>query len=365
MYIKHLQLNNFRNYRTLNIQFNQGINLLIGSNGQGKTNILEAINYLLTGKSYRIKQENELIHWEEKNFYLQAIFNIQDRDINLESYYEPRKKVMKINGLSCQKLSDYVGTVNAVFFSPDDLNIIKEGPQQRRRFLDHLITQVKPSHISLMNSYLRIIRQKTILLKTEKNYNLLKAQLQVWNEQLVDVGGKIIKNRWDLRNELSDHCNPIFNQIFAQELNMNLTYVSIGKTLEECLHMFPEVLSKKMSQEIERKAALIGPHRDDLQIDLNDRSAKLFASQGQQRALVLCLKLAEMEIILNEKGEYPILLLDDVLSELDSSRRQYLMNYIRSSPKQTIITMTDGEKELINPDTPIFEVSQGKIRRRQ
>ncbi|KUO61882.1 MAG: DNA replication protein RecF [Gracilibacter sp. BRH_c7a] len=364
MYIKDLHLKNFRNYKVQHIQFQQGINLLIGSNGQGKTNIIEAINYLLTGKSYRIKQEDELILWEENSFYLNGIFNVVDRDINLESYYEPRKKVMKINQLSCKKLSDYVGTINAVFFSPDDLNIIKKGPQERRRFLDHLISQLRPAHIPLLNSYLRIIKQKNILLKSEKNYNLLKSQIQVWNEQLIELGLKIIKNRWDFTDRLNEYCSPIFNQIFSPEYNMDLIYLTTGKSLEEALENFPDYIFKKMAQEIERKAVLVGPHRDDVQIIFNNKEAKLFASQGQQRALVLCLKLAEMEIILNEKGEYPILLLDDVLSELDSYRRQYLMNYIRSSQKQTIITMTDLEEELITCDTPIFEVNKGRIRRK-
>lgn len=365
MYIKDLHLKNFRNYREQNIKFKQGINLLIGSNGQGKTNIIEAINYLLTGKSYRIKQEDELILWEKNSFYLKAIFNVVDRDINLESYYEPRKKVMKINQLSCKKLSDYVGTVNAVFFSPDDLNIIKKGPQERRRFLDHIISQLRPSHIPLLNSYLRIIRQKNILLKKEKNYNLLKSQIEVWNEQLISLGSKIIKNRWEFTDQLNEYCCPIFNQIFSPESNMELTYMTTGKTLEEALDIFPDYISRRMNQEIERKAVLVGPHRDDLQIIFNNKSAKLFASQGQQRALVLCLKLAEMEIILVDKGEYPILLLDDVLSELDIYRRQYLMNYIRSSQKQTIITMTDLEEELITDDTTTFEVYQGTIRRKE
>lgn len=363
MYIKDLYLKNFRNYREQNIKFEQGINLLIGSNGQGKTNVIEAINYLLTGKSYRIKQEEELILWEENSFYLKAIFNVVDRDISQESYFQPRKKVMKINQLACKKLSDYVGTVNAVFFSPDDLNIIKKGPQERRRFLDHLICQLRPSHIPLLNSYLRIIRQKSILLKTEKNYNLLKSQIQVWNEQLINLGSKVITNRWEFTDRLNEYCNPIFNQIFSHDINMELTYLTTGKTLQEALDIFPDYVFKKRDQEIERRAVLVGPHRDDLQILFNNKSAKLFASQGQQRALVLCLKLAEMEIILTEKGEYPILLLDDVLSELDIQRRQYLMSYIKASPKQTIITMTDLEEDLITSDITMFEVYQGKIRR--
>lgn len=366
MYINDLYLHNFRNYRDQKIEFSRGINFLVGSNGQGKTNVLEGIYYLLTGKSYRVRQENELILWGEKSFYLQARFTVGSRLLKLESYYENKKKVMKINQVACRRLSDYVGTVNAVFFSPDDLSIIKKGPNERRKYLDLLIAQNRPSHIALLNSYLRIIKQKNTLLKTIRNLNSGKKQLEIWNKQLVETGSKIIKNRYEFTEKLQNHSEKIFGRIFSPEESIKLTYVSLGqKTLEEALAAFPEILEKKMDREVERQEVLYGPHRDDLLINLNDRSARLFASQGQQRSLVLCLKLAEMEIILKERDEYPILLLDDVLSELDELRREYLVKYINSSCKQTLITMTGSDRSIINETAAVFSVCQGHIRREQ
>lgn len=366
MHIKNLNLHNFRNYAHQNVEFQQGINLLVGSNGQGKTNALEGIYYLLTGKSYRVKLENELILWGEKNFYLQASFNAMDRLINLESYYETGKKVMKINQLACKRLSDYVGTVNAVFFSPDDLNIVKKSPNERRRFLDLLIAQVRPGHIALLNSYLKVIRQKNTLLRREKNLTSLRKQLRAWNEQLIEMGTKIIINRWEFTETLNNYSRPIFNSIFSSQDHMDLYYIGLGKRdIEESLRLFPKMLENKMEQEIDRKIVLIGPHRDDIMIELNGRSAKLYGSQGQQRSLVLCLKLAEMEIILSEKGEYPILLLDDVLSELDEFRREYLIKYINTADKQTIITMTGADDKIINQEKVVYKVNNGRIRREQ
>ncbi len=366
MIIKNFSLYNFRNYNEQKIDFQQGINLLIGSNGQGKTNILEGINYLLTGKSYRVKQENELILWGKDKFYLQASCLVNDRLIKLESYYETGKKVMKINQLACKRLSDYVGTVNAVFFSPDDLNIIKKSPNERRRFLDILIAQVKPAHVSLLNSYLKIIKQKNILLRHEKRIDLLKGQIQAWNEQLVEIGSKIIINRGVFTEKLNNYCRTIFKSIFSVDDDIDLVYSSLGKKdINEALSIFPEILEIKMMLEIEKKTVIIGPHRDDLLIDLNGKAAKLFASQGQQRSMVLCLKLAEMEIILKEKGDYPILLLDDVLSELDEFRREYLIEYIDSANKQTIITMTGADQKIVNRKKAVYQVTNGSIRREE
>jgi DNA replication and repair protein RecF len=298
MDIKSFQLDNFRNYCDQKIEFQKGINLLVGENGQGKTNILEGINYLLTGKSYRAKQEQELIRWGEKNFYLKANCQIKDRTVGLESYFETGKKVMKINKLSIRRLSDYVGTVNAVFFSPDDLNIVKKSPNERRRFLDLLIAQVKPGHVLLMNTYIKIVKQKNNLLRNEKRQDSLKKQLPVWNEQLVDAGSKIILNRWSFAEKLNQFCQPIFKSIFSVNDQIDLSYYSLGKKdINEALQTFQQLLEQKMNMEIEKRMILIGPHRDDLNIELNNKPAKLFASQGQQRSSVLSLKLAEMEII--------------------------------------------------------------------
>lgn len=366
MYIENLYLHNFRNYHDEKIEFHNGINLLVGSNGQGKTNVLEGVYYLLTGKSYRIRHESELIRWGENSLYLSAAFTIQDRRLKLESYYENTKKVLKINQVACKKLSEYVGTVNVVFFSPDDLSIIKEGPTERRKFLDLLIAQNRPTHITLLNTYLKIIKQKNILLKDKKNKGNIQTQLEIWNEQLVETGSKIMRNRWEFTEKLQKFSEEIFPKIFSPKEKITLTYFTLGKKdLQRALDSFPALLSEKMNKEIERKMSLIGPHRDDLLVEMNDKSARFFASQGQQRVLVLCLKLAEMEIILNEKDEYPVLLLDDVLSELDEFRRDYLINYINSSLKQTIITMTGTDRNIINEHTAVFYVNNGQLRRKK
>jgi len=364
MYIKDLYLHNFRNYQEQKVEFDEGINLLIGPNAQGKTNALEAIYYLITGKSYRVRKENELILWGAKNFYLKSTFKIQDRQLKLESYYEPNKKIMKINQVPCRRLSDYVGTVNAVFFSPDDLEIVKKSPTERRRFLDFLIAQLRPSHIALLNTYLKVLKQKKSLLKREVNNKILKEQLSIWNQQLVDIGSKIIINRAEFTKKLNKYSLPIFQSIFPENNTLELVYYSLNKKdIEDSLASFPAILENKMTQEIEKRSVLFGPHRDDLLIEINGRPARNYASQGQQRVIVLCLKMAEMEIILKEKGEYPILLLDDVLSELDEKRRHYLLEYIHSTQKQTIITMTEADDKIVSKKAAVFQVFQGRIRR--
>ncbi|AHF08715.1 MULTISPECIES: DNA replication/repair protein RecF [Dehalobacter] len=365
MYIKELYLVNFRNYQEQKIDFQPGINLLMGSNGQGKTNILEGIGYLISGKSAHCKSENDLIRWGEKNFYLSGSFLVSERLFMLEGYYETGKKVMKINQLACKRLSDYVGTVNGVSFYPDDLNIVKKGPNERRRFIDLLIAQIRPTHFALLNAYLRAVHQKNILLKNERNINLLRIQLQAWNEQICEIGSKIIINRSEFTDKLNTHCRKIFQSIFSDEDHLDIVYQALGKKdLEQALQSFPEILEKKMIQEIERKAVLFGPHRDEIIIYLNGNDTRIFASQGQQRSLVLSLKLAEMEIIRNEKDEYPILLLDDVLSELDEYRRDYLIEYINTLQKQTIITMTGADDRITNQNAVVYQVSNGNIRRK-
>lgn len=364
MFINSLYLNNFRNYEKQEIIFANGINILVGSNGQGKTNVLEGIYYLLTGKSYRVSHESELIHWGQKNFYLKANFQAFGRKYCLESYYEKGKKAIKINNIACQKLSEYVGMINVVFFTPDDLNIIKSGPLERRRFIDLLIIQIKPSHISLLNTYIRILKQKNKLLKSKLSKAEIRDQLMVWNDQLLEVGTRIIRNRYEITEKLQNQCSKMFSQVFGCQEDMDIQYISLGKKgLEETLAYFPEALEKYKEPELEKRAVLVGPHRDDIIVSINGRSARYYASQGQQRSLVLCLKLAEMEIINNEKEEYPILLLDDVLSELDESRREYLMDYIAFSNIQTMITATDLSQTEKQKEGSIYRVKQGTIRR--
>lgn len=364
MMINYFKLQNFRNYKDETIEFLPGINILIGDNGQGKTNLIEGIYYLLTGKSYRVQKEHELLSWDQSEFHLHGDFLMAAHKVSLESHYKNKKKMVKVNQVPCQRLSDFVGTINVIFFSPDDLVMIKGGPLERRRFLDLHIAQMRPGHVSLLNAYNKVIQQKSALLKSLVSKSLKYTQLQLWNEQLITLGEKIIRNRVDLTKKLQNVADLIYGNLTFQKEKLNVTYIALGNNnVNEAISEFPKLLNDKLEQEIERQMVLIGPHRDDVQILLNDKPARLFASQGQQRSIVLSLKLAELELIRQEKGEYPLLLLDDVLSELDRFRRDYLMNFIESSGIQTLITMTSAEKHLESGS--LYFVEKGHIRRKR
>lgn len=364
MEIAKLSLQNFRNYKHEEITFSPGINVLKGQNGQGKTNALEAIYYLLTGKSYRVRKEQELIYWGENAFHLYGEFLAYNRRLNLESHYLDKHKIVKINQVPCRKLSDFVGTINVVFFSPDDLIMVKGGPAERRRFLDLHITQLYSRHVHLLNNYNKVLHQKGALLRSSVQTSRAAkiANLEIWNEQLIDLGSKIIRNRSKFTQILAQKSKEIYKQISSGEEELNLSYLALGhQDVERALEEFPTMLNEKMNQEIDRQMILVGPHRDDLNFQLNGKSARIYASQGQQRSIVLSLKLAELEVIYQEKGEYPLLLLDDVLSELDVFRREYLLEFIQQI-RQALITMTSAER-LPTEKASLFQVNKGHIGR--
>ena len=356
-----MHLQNFRNYGDQKIKFMPGTNILIGDNGQGKTNIVEGIYYLLTGKSYRVQREQDLLRWEQSEFHLYGDFISKNHKIFLESHYKNKKKMVKINQVPCQRLSDFVGTINVIFFSPDDLVMIKGGPLERRRFLDLHIAQMRPGHVSILNAYNKVIQQKSALLKLSLEKYHKYSQLQLWNEQIIELGIKIMINRADMTERLQAAADLIYDNLTSYKEKMQVFYLALGKkNLREAINEYPKLLNDKLDQEIERQMVLVGPHRDDLQILLNDKPARLYASQGQQRSIVLSLKLAELELINQEKGEYPLLLLDDVLSELDRFRRDYLIKFIELSHIQTIITMTSADNHQLGT---LYRVEQGHIRR--
>ncbi|AFQ42114.1 DNA replication/repair protein RecF [Desulfosporosinus meridiei] len=362
MMINSIRLQNFRNYVDEIIHFMPGTNILIGDNGQGKTNIIEGIYYLLTGKSYRVHREQELLRWEQSDFHIYGQFLMNRHKVSLESHYKDKKKMVKINQVACQRLSDFVGTINVIFFSPDDLVMIKGGPAERRRFLDLHIAQMRPGHVSILNAYNKALQQKNALLKSYNDKSFKYSQLQLWNQQIIELGKKIILNRADLTERLQGAVEPIFRNLSSEKETIKIMYYALGKSsVSEAISEFANLLNEKLDQEIERQMILIGPHRDDLQIFLNDKPGRLYASQGQQRSLVLSLKLAELELMRQEKGEYPLLLLDDVLSELDRFRRDYLIKFIESSKIQTLITMTSADNHL--DLGTVYFVEKGHIRR--
>lgn len=362
MMIRYLKLENFRNYQEEIINFSSGTNVFWGQNGQGKTNILEAVYYLLSGKSYRVNKETELIRWGENYFRLEGHFLISQRKIAIESIYRDKRKAVKVNKVPCRRLSDYLGTVNVIFFVPDDLVMIKGGPAERRRFLDWHIAQMRPGYVNLLNSYNKTMAQKNALLKSNISTEKKMSQLELWNEQIFSLGEQIIKKRYEFTQNIKIIANEIYKSLSSDQEKMELDYLASGKkVLDEILLNYAHQLKVKMSLEIERQMVLVGPHRDDLEILLKDKKARLFASQGQQRSLVLSLKLAEMEIIKKERGEYPLLLLDDVLSELDEFRRKYLIDFIHNSAIQTLITTALGESKVESES--LYRVEKGHVRR--
>ena len=364
MMITNIRLQNFRNYQDESIKFRPGTNILMGDNGQGKTNVIEGIYYLLTGKSYRVQREQELLRWDQSEFHLHGDFLLSNHKVSLESHYRDKKKMVKVNQVPCQRLSDFVGTINVIFFSPDDLVMIKGGPSERRRFLDLHIAQMRPGHVSLLNAYNKVVQQKSALLKSFVEKSLKYSQLQLWNEQMIKFGEKIIRNRVELTKRLQVAADHIYGDLTSQKETLKVTYIALGhQNIDEAISEFPQLLNDKLEQEIERQMVLIGPHRDEVQILLDDKPARLYASQGQQRSIVLSLKLAELELIRQEKGEYPLLLLDDVLSELDFFRREYLMSFIESSCIQTLITMTSAETHFESGS--LYYVEKGHIRRKR
>ena len=358
-----LELKDFRNYKEEYIDFVPGVNIFIGNNGQGKSNLLEAVNYLSIGKSLRIRTQTDLIRWGCDRFSLKATCQCLGRSLVMESHMSKDKKVMKINGVPAKKLSEHIGALVTVFFNPDDLSLLKKGPAERRRFIDQLISQNKPFYISLLNTYLKTLRQKNTLLRQRGDITALKEQLRLWNEQLLHAGSRIIEYRLLYTRSLRENMTESFNCLFGDTQELDLTYQSCGKnTWNEIVDNFAYLLEKHMDQEIEQRTALYGPHRDDILVQLNGRPARWFASQGQQRALVLSMKLAEMEIIIKEKEEPPLLLLDDIFSELDEIRQDFLMNYITSAGQQTLVSLTHLESmKDLKQNGHIFRVRDGIV----
>jgi DNA replication and repair protein RecF len=358
--INELEVYHFRNLAAQKIIFAPGLNLLCGKNGQGKTNLLEAIFYLLTGKSYRVQRESELIRWGENSFRLSGRFVIADRTIVLESTYLNKSKGITVNGLPCRKLSDFIGLINVVFFSPDDLAIVKGSPGKRRRFIDAHIIQIKPSYVRVLNAYNRVLAQKSSLLRQNASAKEKNRQLDMWNEELVHYGAEIYLKREEFLTQINQETVDIYQAISLTAEGMELVYRPLGFVdAATAVEEFAILLQKKKELEIERRMILLGPHRDTFEIYLNRNNSRLFASQGQQRSLVLALKLAQLEIIKQSRGITPLLLLDDVFSELDKYRRKYLIDFVRSSDIQTIMTNAIEEDDPLAGE--VYNVKDGII----
>jgi DNA replication and repair protein RecF len=365
--IKRLKLKNFRNYENLDIDFANNFNIIYGQNAQGKTNILEAVFLCATGRSHRTSRDTELIRLGSEDYYIKLDMEKENRSACIEvDYGKKQKKRVRINEVPQKRLGSLIGHLNAVIFSPEDLLIIKEGPSERRRFLDMTISQIKPSYFHDLQQYSKILLQRNMLLKEiEKNKKLLDT-LDIWNKNLIKVGSRIIKIRSEFLNKISKKVETNHRKLTNCSEILSLKYlssISLGENseLSNIEAAFEESLKVLHRKEILKGVTLCGPQRDDYDILLNGMSIKVFGSQGQQRTAVLSLKLSEIDIMKEDTDEYPVLLLDDVMSELDSSRQQYLFSNLEEI--QTFITCTDRDffDDKVKFDYKFLNVIKGKV----
>ena len=344
MYIKEITLENFRNYKYEKIELNENTNIIFGDNAQGKTNILEAIFMLGLGKSFRTNKDKELIKENEKNSKIEIKFvkNNRNEKIKLEI---TDKKRFYINDIPVKKISEIVGKINIVLFSPEDIEILRNEPIKRRKFLNIMISQLRPMYIHLMSEYNKGLEQRNNYLKQIKYENKSKNNLEIWDEQLVKLGIKIYEYRKEFIEKIKKKIKEIHSKITNNKENIEIKYkTNINKD------NYLKKLKENIEIDIQKGYTSVGIHRDDFEIIINGKNVAIYGSQGQQRSSIISLKLAEAEVIYDEIEEYPVILLDDFMSELDKKRIHGFINNIKNN--QVIITCT----EKIRLDTMVYNL---------
>jgi len=368
MYMKELILENFRNYKSLQLTFENKVNVILGENAQGKTNVLEAIYVLAMAKSHRTSNDKDLIRWDEEYAKIEGRVEKRHTSIPLELTISKKGKKAKSNHIEQQRLSQYVGNLNVVMFAPEDLHLVKGSPQVRRRFIDMEIGQISPVYLHDISQYQKVLQQRNHYLKQlQANKQHDKTMLEVLNEQLITLAVKIVQKRFEFIRLLEEWAQPIHSGISRGLEKLKIDYRPSIDVLEDddwskMVEVFEEKISSQKEREIERGVTLIGPHRDELVFMVNGKNVHTFGSQGQQRTTALSVKLAEIELICSEIGEYPVLLLDDVLSELDDFRQSHLLNTIREKV-QTFVTTTstDGIHHQTLKEADTFHVVAGRV----
>lgn len=341
MIIKTLELADFRNYETLNISFDKGTNILFGDNAQGKTNILEAIYISATTKSHKGSKDKEIIHFDKEEAHIRTYLEKEDVEYRVDMHLRKNKsKGIAIDGQKIKKAADLLGLLNVVFFSPEDLSIIKNGPAERRRFADIELCQLDSFYLYNLNNYNKIINQRNKLLKDMYFNQNLKETLNIWDSQLVSYGSKIIERREAFADQLCEIIGDIHKKLSGGKEDLIVKYEPDVR-----IDDFESRMKENQEKDIRFKLTSTGPHRDDFSFIVNGIDIRKYGSQGQQRTAALSLKLSEIELVKKMTKDTPLLLLDDVLSELDSNRQNYLLNSIGDI--QTIITCT-GLDEFIN-----------------
>lgn len=360
MFIENLKLRNFRNYKELNIDLDSGVNVFTGDNAQGKTNVLEAIYYCSLGKSHRTNKDKELILWEALNGQLEVTVNKSrlNKKIKIDILKEG-KKAITINSIKLKKISELIGICNVVMFSPEDLKIVKDSPSYRRKFLDIELCKLNSRYYFNLVQYNKVLNERNVVLKNNNGNNL--DIIEVYDMQLAKFGSFIVKDRVDYINKLNNYGQEIHKDITVSKETISFRYITDTKNLDNVELELLNLLKKNRNRDFIKKSTTVGPHRDDFSIEINDIDTRSYGSQGQQRTSILTIKFASLKIIKELIGEYPILLLDDVLSELDTNRQRYILNSIKDV--QTVITCT-GMTEINNylhDDYKLFIVREGSV----
>lgn len=359
MYVKKLKLINYRNYENLEIDLGRHVNVFMGDNAQGKTNILEAIYYCGFAKSHRTSRDRELINWNGDISFISVSVG-KDRldkkiDINI---LKDGKKVIRVNSIKINKIGELFGTFNVVIFSPEDLKIIKDSPGIRRKFIDMELCQLDSKYYYNLVQYNKVMNERNIVLK---NRDLDLDMLDIYDMQLASFGSYIIERRLSYLKSLNKYSEDIHKDITSGKEKIEFKYNSTIRNLDNIQDEFYETLRKNRKRDVDKGITSHGPHRDDFSVYINDVDTKSFGSQGQQRTAVLTMKFASLRIIKEITGEYPVLLLDDVLSELDFNRKRYVLSSIGEI--QTIITCTGIEdlNDYLDKDSKLFRVKEGIV----
>lgn len=361
MYIKSLELQDFRNYEKLNIDFHPNVNLVLGNNAQGKTNLIEAIYLSSLGKSFRTSNDTEMIRFGSKFFRIKVEAEKKSEEITVEMAVSKESKAVKLNGRKIKKISELLEHVYIVVFSPEDLKIVKEEPEKRRRFVDRELSQIKPVYFNNLTRYKKVLLQRNAMLK---ELSPKMSLLEVWDAELIEYGSRIILQRDEFIKKMNRISREIHRGITNGKEKLQIQYeanIPVMKTLDEQKEIFDEKIKSNIEKDLTRRTTTSGVHRDDLKITVNGIDIRKYGSQGQQRTAALSLKLAEIMLIKEETDEDCILLLDDVLSELDEERQNYLINSL--SEIQLFITSAELSERVRRtlPQGKTFFVNNGKI----
>lgn len=357
MIAKKIKLENFRNYEKEEVFFSPEVNIVYGKNGEGKTNLIEALYSFAYARSFRAKSKEFIRHGcDSAKIDLEFLKDerLQTADI---VFTKENKKRIRVNEINITKTSDLLGKFICVLFTPDELSLVKDGPDKRRKFLDTSIVSLRPSYFSALSAYNTCLKQKNALLKSG-NYQML----DIWDEKLSEYGAVISHLRRNYISSLAARAKCAQSDISANKEELEIVYshsYKIGNTKNETKEFILEKTLENRKREIENKMCLTGPHRDDIIFKINSFNAKSYASQGQQRSIVLSMKTAQMEIIKEQEGEYPQLLLDDVMSELDGDRRDFFTEKIKG--KQVVITCTDLKNVNLTENANLIKIEGGRV----